>query len=80
MNVLVTGVAGFIGSTLAYSMLERGDTVTGVDNLSDYYAFNNIEVISHNQIKKDGRILYITCMLDEVNGSKWIGTNSGELL
>ena len=37
MNVLVTGVAGFIGSTLAYSMLERGDTVTGVDNLNDYY-------------------------------------------
>jgi len=37
LNVLVTGVAGFIGSTLAYSMLERGDTVTGVDNLNDYY-------------------------------------------
>ena len=37
MNVLVTGVAGFIGSALAYSMLERGDTVTGVDNLNDYY-------------------------------------------
>ena len=37
MNVLVTGVAGFIGSALAYSMLERGDTVTGVDDLNDYY-------------------------------------------
>ena len=37
MNVLITGVAGFIGSTLAYSMLERGDIVTGVDNLNDYY-------------------------------------------
>ena len=37
MNVLITGVAGFIGSALAYSMLERGDTVTGIDNLNDYY-------------------------------------------
>ena len=38
MHVLVTGVAGFIGSTLAHRLLERGDTVTGIDNLNDYYA------------------------------------------
>ena len=38
MHVLVTGVAGFIGSTLAHRLLGRGDTVTGIDNLNDYYA------------------------------------------
>jgi UDP-glucuronate 4-epimerase len=38
MHVLVTGVAGFIGSTLAHRLLERGDTVTGIDNLNEYYA------------------------------------------
>jgi len=38
MHVLVTGVAGFIGSTLARRLLERGDTVTGIDNLNEYYA------------------------------------------
>jgi UDP-glucuronate 4-epimerase len=37
MHVLVTGVAGFIGSTLAHRLLERGDTVTGIDNVNDYY-------------------------------------------
>jgi UDP-glucuronate 4-epimerase len=37
MNVLITGAAGFIGSTLALRLLARGDTVTGVDNLNDYY-------------------------------------------
>ena len=37
MRVLVTGVAGFIGSHLAHRLLARGDTVIGVDNLNDYY-------------------------------------------
>lgn len=37
MKVLVTGTAGFIGSTLAHKLLDRGDEVIGVDNLNDYY-------------------------------------------
>ncbi|WP_019592786.1 NAD-dependent epimerase/dehydratase family protein, partial [Thioalkalivibrio sp. ALE22] len=37
MKVLITGAAGFIGSHLALRLLERGDTVIGVDNLNDYY-------------------------------------------
>ena len=38
MNVLVTGVAGFIGSTLSHRLLDRGDRVVGIDNLNDYYS------------------------------------------
>ncbi|MFN0105235.1 MAG: NAD-dependent epimerase/dehydratase family protein [Bryobacteraceae bacterium] len=34
MNVLVTGAAGFIGSTLTDRLLSNGHTVTGVDNFS----------------------------------------------
>ncbi|MES2119060.1 MAG: GDP-mannose 4,6-dehydratase [Pseudomonadota bacterium] len=37
MAILVTGVAGFIGSTTARVLLERGDSVVGIDNLNDYY-------------------------------------------
>lgn len=36
-SVLVTGVAGFIGSHVARALLARGETVIGVDNFSDYY-------------------------------------------
>jgi len=40
LKVLVTGTAGFIGSTLALRLLERGDEVIGIDNLNDYYDVN----------------------------------------
>ena len=40
MRILVTGTAGFIGSHLAMRLLARGDQVTGIDNLSDYYDVN----------------------------------------
>ena len=37
MHVMITGAAGFIGASLSLRLLERGDTVTGIDNLNDYY-------------------------------------------
>ena len=37
MSVLVTGVAGFIGSYLARALLDRGEQVIGIDNFSEYY-------------------------------------------
>ncbi|WP_332769823.1 NAD-dependent epimerase [Phenylobacterium sp.] len=35
--ILVTGTAGFIGSHVAHRLLDRGDTVVGLDNLNTYY-------------------------------------------
>jgi len=37
MNVLVTGVAGFIGSHLTTALLDQGARVTGIDCFTDYY-------------------------------------------
>lgn len=37
LKILVTGAAGFIGFFTAKKLLERGDTVVGVDNFNDYY-------------------------------------------
>jgi UDP-glucose 4-epimerase len=48
MNILITGVAGFIGSNLARHLLERGHTVTGIDNLS-YGFMRNIEFVNQNE-------------------------------
>lgn len=36
-RVLVTGAAGFIGSNLVDALLDRGDSVVGLDNFNDYY-------------------------------------------
>jgi len=38
MHFFITGVAGFIGFHVAQSLLARGHTVSGVDNLNPYYS------------------------------------------
>jgi UDP-glucuronate 4-epimerase len=37
MKLIVTGTAGFIGCAVALRLLERGDTVIGIDNHNAYY-------------------------------------------
>ena len=40
MKYLVTGAAGFIGYHLINAILERGDSVVGIDSINDYYDIN----------------------------------------
>ena len=47
MKILVTGVAGFIGMSVAKALLERGDEVVGIDNLNDYYSVQ----LKHDRLK-----------------------------
>ena len=37
---LVTGSAGFIGASVSKYLLERGESVIGIDNINDYYDIN----------------------------------------
>lgn len=53
MKILITGVAGFIGSNLAKKLLENGHTVTGIDNLN-YGFLRNIE-----ELKKQNKFEFI---------------------
>lgn len=39
MNILITGGAGFIGSSLADNLLDEGHNITVIDNFNDYYAY-----------------------------------------
>jgi UDP-glucose 4-epimerase len=48
MKILITGVAGFVGSNLAATLLERGHTVAGIDNLN-YGFLRNIEGIKNRK-------------------------------
>ena len=47
MKILLTGAAGFIGAATAQRLLERGDTVVGLDNLNDYYD----PALKHSRLK-----------------------------
>ena len=43
---LITGMAGFIGSTLAHELVEQGHTVQGIDNLSTGRIENLTDILS----------------------------------
>jgi UDP-glucose 4-epimerase len=49
MSILITGVAGFIGSNLAKFFLSKGEFVYGIDNLSLGTRDNLKEIISHEK-------------------------------
>ncbi len=36
-KIIVTGAAGFIGASLCAKLLERGDSIVGIDNHNNYY-------------------------------------------
>jgi len=62
MNVLITGGAGFIGSHLTEALLERGDTVCVIDNLST----GSMENIQHLQKESEFSFVVADIMSESV--------------
>ena len=52
-TILITGVAGFIGSEVARQLLDTGHRVIGVDNLNDYYP---VELKEYRLGQLEGRL------------------------
>lgn len=67
MHVLITGGAGFIGSSLAHRLLDRGDTVTAIDNLNDYYEVSLKEARLKRLNARDGFQFIKMDLVDEAN-------------
>jgi UDP-glucose 4-epimerase len=60
MRVLVTGVAGFIGSNLTDRLLADGHQVIGVDNLSSGTIANLVHAFRHNALGP-ARFTFLDC-------------------
>lgn len=68
MNVLITGGAGFIGNHLAEALLQRGDTVSVLDNLSTGAAANVQGLQGHPRFSFVQAALDDAAALDELAG------------
>lgn len=71
MKALITGVGGFIGSTLADTLLAQGATVVGVDSFTDYYdrevkAENIQSAVGHDLFELVEGSVIDTCNPDRV--------------
>ena len=66
MKALVTGVAGFIGSTLAERLIAEGAAVVGLDCFTDYYPRPTKE---HNlsRLRQDGRFSFVESTIQDAN-------------
>lgn len=59
MNILITGGAGFIGSHLSRKLLDEGNKVVAVDNLSQ----GNLDLIKDLLVKDDFVLSKRMCLM-----------------
>jgi UDP-glucuronate 4-epimerase len=66
MKALVTGVAGFVGSTLAEHLIERDAEVAGIDCFTDYYA-RSIKEANLGRLRAHPRFTFVEARLQETD-------------
>lgn len=64
MKILITGVAGFIGSHCAERFLDLGHSVVGIDNFSDYYSLD-LKTLNANTVEAKGAKIIKTDLRSE---------------
>ncbi len=57
MKILVTGIAGFIGSHLAEQLADLGHDIVGIDCFTDYYS-RELKLLNVKKIKDIGIPIY----------------------
>lgn len=57
MQILITGIAGFIGSHLGEKLLSTGNTVIGIDNFDPFYS-KKFKLANLTQLNKSGKFIY----------------------
>ncbi len=67
MKYLVTGAAGFIGMHTCRSLLDRGDTVIGLDNLNSYYSVQ-LKRDRLDQLTRDAGLRFAQIDLTDAEG------------
>jgi nucleoside-diphosphate-sugar epimerase len=71
VKALVTGVAGFIGSHLAASLLDEGATVLGIDCFTDYYARSIKEAnLEENRLRE--RFRFTETRIQDADVAAWL--------
>jgi len=75
MHILITGAAGFIGSALALRLLEKGERVTGLDNLNSYY---DVQLKKARLARHDGRADFRFVKSDITDGAAMRELFAGE--
>ncbi len=82
MKALVTGVAGFVGSTLAKRLVTDGHDVIGIDAMTDYYEVDikraNVSSIGHDRFELVEGDLNELDLVSLLQGVDWVFHQAGQ--
>lgn len=82
MKALVTGAAGFVGSAIARALIARGDSVVGVDSITDYYDEDlkraNLQSIGEERFTFHEEDLNDSPLADRLQGVDYVFHEAGQ--